>query len=416
MTTCLRRGRGRAAASSLLALLTLLSVTWVAAAAASGHPRGVPSGIGARPEVEAAPLATLTASLTAAPLAGPPVLTVTFTGHARGGNLSGPYNFTWNFGDGTPPRTDSVVSTPPETNDTVVHAYGQVGNYTTTLTVDDQGAIASASVLIRVTAQLLLSATAVPAVITLGETSILTANVSGGVAPYTFSWSGVPPGCLVRANTLTCSPTLPGNFSILAQVVDSAGATATATLHLLVNPPIVVAAGVSSRYLCEAGTGAVTVNLTGGAHGGTPPYTFYWNPGDGGPNVSGAVVPHTYPLGGVYNATLTVYDVTGAKASAVAKLTTSLPACSPTSTVPYFGPPQYLVVGVSAVAVVTGGLLYWEWRQRTRKGPVAPPGGVSGEPAGLRPWQETPPPPVGPAPVPPAGPPEGPPPGARRPS
>ncbi len=326
-----------------------------------------------------APQAVLTVALTAVPLAGPPVLLVTFSAHARGGNLSGPYSFTWSFGDGSPPVTDTVVSTPPVTNDTVSHGYSQVGNYTVAVTVDDNGATAVTSVVIRVTNQLLVSVVAAPAVITLGETSILTVNASGGASPYTYSWSGVPPGCLARAGTLTCSPQLPGNYSIVAQVVDSIGETATATFHLLVNPPITVTARALARYVCNAGAGTATFNLSGGAAGGTPPYSYYWDPGDGSPRVTGPLVSHTYPLGGTYNATLTVYDSTGANATGVAHLTTNLPGCSVTSTEPFFGPPQYLIVGISAVGVAVAALLYWDWRRRPRA-VDAPPPGASPEP------------------------------------
>ncbi len=342
------------------------------------------------------PAATLTVSVTAVPLAGPPVLQVTLTAHARGGSVAGPYNFTWSFGDGSPPTTSSVAATPPETNDTVSHGYGHLGNYTVLVTVNDSGAVASSSVVIRVTSQLLVTVVAIPAVITLGEAALLTANASGGASPYTYSWTGVPPGCLVRGASLTCSPQLPGNYSITAQVVDSIGETATWTFHLLVNPPITVTARALAHYVCNAGAGTATFNLSGGAQGGTPPYVFYWDPGDGTPRVTGQLVSHTYPLGGNYNATLTVYDSTGANASGVARLTTSLPGCSATTTVPFFGPPQYLVLGISAVVVVVLALLYWDWRRRPSSPATSPPPEAAPEAA-------PPPPAVAAAPVPPPG-------------
>lgn len=322
------------------------------------------------------PRIALTAGVSASPLAGPPILTVNFQGHARGGNLAGPYNFSWDFGDGSAPVNATVPATPPQTNDSVSHSFTTVGTFTVVLTVNDSGATATASLVIRVTSQLLLAATAAPGAMTLGETSILTANASGGATPYTFSWSGVPPGCLARANTLTCAPDLPGNFSIVAQVTDSLGATATATVHLLVNPPIGASIRHSAQYICNTGAGTVTINLSAIAQGGTPPYSYFWNLGDGTPSVSGPQVSHPYPLGRNFNATLSVFDTTGANATAVTPLTTTLPACSPSSTVPFFGPPQYLVIGITVAGLVAFLLILWEWRWRPRRkapAPASPP-------------------------------------------
>ena len=81
----------------------------------------------------------LTATITAAPASGPAPLAVTFSATASGG--TGVYTFDWDFGDGSPHRTEPVAG----------NTYVLGGTYTATLTVTDSyGGSASASVAITV--------------------------------------------------------------------------------------------------------------------------------------------------------------------------------------------------------------------------------------------------------------------------
>lgn len=69
---------------------------------------------------------TVTADFTASPTTGSPGTTVTFTNLAGGDVASA----TWNFGDGSPPLSTSA--------NTVQHTYNAPGNYTVSLTVEDE--------------------------------------------------------------------------------------------------------------------------------------------------------------------------------------------------------------------------------------------------------------------------------------
>lgn len=64
----------------------------------------------------------------------------------------------------------------------------------------------------------------------LGTMLNLTANVATGVAPFTFSWSGLPAGCnSINSSTINCDPTMTGIYNITVTVTDSNGCTASDT-------------------------------------------------------------------------------------------------------------------------------------------------------------------------------------------
>ena len=62
--------------------------------------------------------------------------------------------------------------------------------------------------------------------------------VTGGVPPYGFLYTGLPPGCVTfDAPSLTCLPLLPGFYVVQVQVNDSTGAVSVAQTLLSVLPP-----------------------------------------------------------------------------------------------------------------------------------------------------------------------------------
>ncbi len=64
----------------------------------------------------------------------------------------------------------------------------------------------------------------------------------------------------------------------------------------------------------------LTANFLGIAYGGTPPYTYYWQFGDG--NVSTVANPvHTYAAAGTYTVTLTVADAAGCTSASTMNIT-----------------------------------------------------------------------------------------------
>lgn len=79
-----------------------------------------------------------------------------------------------------------------------------------------------------------VTVTASASSVAVGATVVFTAEVSGGTAPLTYDWSGLPAGC-TSANTasLVCAPTAKGSFTVSVTVKDGAGASQQASASAL---------------------------------------------------------------------------------------------------------------------------------------------------------------------------------------
>lgn len=97
-----------------------------------------------------------------------------------------------------------------------------------------------------------------------------TVDVQGGVSPYTYLWSPVPP-CGQGTPVVTCFCAGPGSVTI----TDANGCDTTINFTISEPPPLQVTPSqtdVSCGGLCD---GTATVDVIGGAE----PYTYVWTPG-----------------------------------------------------------------------------------------------------------------------------------------
>jgi large repetitive protein len=156
----------------------------------------------------------------------------------------------------------------------------------------------------------LASATPLTAIIT-GQTNVLcfggvngtaTVTASGGTTPYTYAWS--PAG----GTNATGTGLSAGNYTVV--VTDAASNTATATVAITQPTQMIITSSSSSDELCYGDVnGYLDVNIIGG----TPPYTYLWNPSGGTNTIASALSAGTY--------TLTVTDDNGCTASFTATIT-----------------------------------------------------------------------------------------------
>jgi gliding motility-associated-like protein len=140
------------------------------------------------------------------------------------------------------------------------------GTYTCTVT-DVAGCIATSSITLTEPPALVLAPSALPATCFSACDGQLDVVTNGGVQPYNFSWNT---GCTTPACTNICA----GSYSIT--VTDANGCTATNSVT--VTEPTAIAQNLSSTPAnCNAsdGTASTVVN------GGTGPYNFNWQPGNG---------------------------------------------------------------------------------------------------------------------------------------
>jgi len=85
----------------------------------------------------------------------------------------------------------------------------------------------------------LRAVTAAPSPVILGQSVTIEANETGGLAPLTFSYVGLPPGCeSTNTSRFTCSPTATGSYAIVAEVVDRIGLSSLASVTLVVSPSV----------------------------------------------------------------------------------------------------------------------------------------------------------------------------------
>ena len=107
-----------------------------------------------------------------------------------------------------------------------------------------------------------------------GETAMLSANATGGTAPYIFTWdNGLGEGRNQSVNPITTT-------TYTVTVTDALNCTATATLTITVNPNPEVSITTDRDTIC-AGENA---NLSATGSGGLPPYSFNWSDGSSGAN------------------------------------------------------------------------------------------------------------------------------------
>jgi hypothetical protein len=117
-----------------------------------------------------------------------------------------------------------------------------------------------------------------PAVVSVGATTVVGGNISGGSAPFTFDFSGLPPGCSNLSRLpLECSPTSAGAYTIGMNATDSVGLSADASTVLTVTgsapgPLAVLFFTVQPDSISLGGTVEFHFGLSGGRAPISPSY------------------------------------------------------------------------------------------------------------------------------------------------
>ena len=260
------------------------------------------------------PPVLLSTSFTYSPTSPQTSQQVSFTASASGG--TGPYNFTWTFGDGA-----------AGTGTIVYHTYSTAGSYNVLLTAKDSSPspqTASSQQAITVTSppppppSLTASFTASLSNPVVEQTISFTGSASGGTSPYSYAWN------FGDSSTGSGSPVshvyqTAGVYTVVLTVTDTAGHVASASNTVTVTSPL----SASFTYSPSNPAPLTNVQFTATTTGGTGPYGYSWDFGDGTTG-TGASASHLYLLPGTYTVTLTVVDANGLTTTASTRVTVAI--------------------------------------------------------------------------------------------
>src|SRR5207244_1145460 len=117
-------------------------------------------------------------------------------------------------------------------------------------------------------------------------------TATGGTPPYTFSWNFGDTGSNVLGgtslpNTMTHTYTSTGIYTVTVIATDTNGKVGSASITVTVAAPLAVTiSGPSSGIV------GTSVSFSATASGGTSPYSFSWNFGDGTSLATGSTASH----------------------------------------------------------------------------------------------------------------------------
>jgi hypothetical protein len=176
---------------------------------------------------------------------------------------------------------------------------------------DSLGAVASAVAVVEVDALPQLEGVTVQrSIVEAGDAVSFTVTSSGGAPPVTYSYAGLPPGCVSSSTTeLACLPVTPGTYDVNASMTDSLGATSgpvSVVLHVRADLAL-SSLTVSPASASPGDSFSVNLSLTGGV----APYVEAWSGVPSGCNATGLSFACVAGPPGNYAIGTTVMDADG---------------------------------------------------------------------------------------------------------
>jgi PKD repeat protein len=142
------------------------------------------------------------------------------------------------------------------------------------------------------------------------------ANVTGGMEPYTIRWDFDDGDSDEEEsddddNGIDHTFDVAGTYNVDLTVTDSTGRTVSDSILITVEPaPPLTAVEITSSD--TEGVAPATFDFEANVTGGTVPYTYSWDFGDGSvESDDDESIDHTFDVAGTYNVDLTVTDSTG---------------------------------------------------------------------------------------------------------
>lgn len=159
---------------------------------------------------------------------------------------------------------------------------------------------------------------------TIGQSVSFAATATGGTSPYFYSWDFGDGSQGVAGPTADHSYSAAGSYNVVLTASDFANpaANAQASVTVTISTPAGNPLNVSITSPAN-NTGVSTgqaVSFSATATGGTSPYFYSWNFGDGSEGVAGPTANHSYATAGTYNVVVTASDFANPSANAQASV------------------------------------------------------------------------------------------------
>ncbi len=188
-----------------------------------------------------------------------------------------PYTFSWSNGA----STEDISNL-------------NAGTYTVTVTDAASCAFQAFVVVKQIPSSMVLSTVIAPALCFGGNSGSIDLTVTGGTAPYVYSWTN---GATTQdVNNLTV-----GTYTVT--VTDASGCTKTNSSTITQAAAISIATSITHVLCNGASTGAITLTVSGGV----PPYTYNWSNGATTQNlINVAAGTYTVTVTDLHNCTKTI--------------------------------------------------------------------------------------------------------------
>src|SRR5215218_6128357 len=166
------------------------------------------------------------------------------------------------------------------------------------------------------------------------------ANLTGGTGPYTISWDFGDGSEESDEQTVLHTFEEAGTYNVVVTGTDENGQEASDNLEITVNeppplpPPTTITEPLTVGIISNGTEGVVpaTFEFQANLTGGTEPYTYVWNFGDGSEESDEQTVLHTFEEAGTYNVVVTGTEENGQEASDNLEITVNEPPPPPPPT------------------------------------------------------------------------------------
>jgi hypothetical protein len=211
----------------------------------------------------------------------------------------------------------------------------QSGDFRVKVTVTDgAGRSAYAIADLRVWSLYVVSFTATPGSIRVGQSTDFTTEVGDAGTWLSYAYSSLPPGCAsANVSVLSCSPSSAGNYTVEVNVTSSSGLPASANTSLMVGPaptPVITSFDAVPASIALGSSTSLTVAATPGS-GASWLDLAYGNLPSGCASANVSTLPCAPRVTGSFNVTVTATNNLGGVSVANTTLVVT-PALPPTIT------------------------------------------------------------------------------------